>query len=344
MLALAPFVYFMDNSPSRFPIGPWIPWLCVLFLSTVWAESFNRYTFQDVFQIATPFVIAPIASKAMKTKKEIGTFIKANFHCLLLLLTALFLNRIAGVEIRTRAMSMTAAVIGCLFVAQVRERRLTAIAGWGGCLLVAGLTGSRMATFALLVEWLIIPRYRRQTSRVVIAALVAVLAVFLFFTPVFQERFFRDDTGTLEDVAKGEFSTTGRFDLWPELLEQIQRRPLLGWGPHGSAVFVGQVWHGMSKPHNDYLRILLEQGFVGLSVFLFGVVVQMLSLWRRGFSNGNEAAVFRSAAFTGLVVMLLMAITDNPISYGVWFMHPLFVYVGASYPSTPGKQLLTDQF
>jgi hypothetical protein len=70
-------------------------------------------------------------------------------------------------------------------------------------------------------------------------------------------------------------------------------------------------------------------------LFLLGVVGQLLSLWKLRFSGSDQKAVFRSAAFMGILVFLLMAVTDNPIIYGVWFMHPLFVLIGASYSLAP---------
>ena len=33
----------------------------------------------------------------------------------------------------------------------------------------------------------------------------------------------------------------------------------------------------------------------------------------------------------GFVVLLVIAFTDNPITYGVWYMHPLFAVLGGAY-------------
>ena len=148
---------------------------------------------------------------------------------------------------------------------------------------------------------------------------------------MFQERFFDEGQGTLTDVSRGEISGTGRFEVWAELWPQVARRPLLGAGANGSAKIVKQAWNGIDLVHNDYLRILLEQGVVGLSFFLFGVVGQLVSLWNRRSSTSGQKAVVRSAAYIGLLVFLMMALTDNPIIYGVWFLHPLFVLIGATY-------------
>jgi hypothetical protein len=335
MLAAAPLVFVFDRTPSRFPMPIWIPWVLIVAFSVLWADPLDLASVQSMCQIITPIIIAPIASKAMKSVEDLKTLLKSFSHCLLILLTAQILYMVAGVGNLGRPMAMTAAIVGCVFVAQIRERPLVAVLGWCGCLLVAGLSGSRMATLAILLEWLILPGYRHQMARLFATGAIAALAVGLFYTPLFQERFFLEGEGTLADVADGEISGSGRFEAWPKLWKEVARRPILGAGAHGSARIVNKVWQTSYHPHNDYLRILLEQGVVGLSFFLLGVIGQLLSLWSRRPSGCQEIAAIRSAAHVGILVMLLMAVTDNPIVYGVWFMHPLFVLIGASYSRAP---------
>ncbi len=336
MLAVAPLVFLADRRPSRFPTWIWGPWLVIVILSLTWADGVDLGSLQDVCQIITPFVIAPIASKAIRTTQDLEALLRAFSHCLLILIIGLFLFKVAGVMVLDRPMAMTAAIAGCVFISQFQKRRVVAVLGWGGCLLVAGLTGSRMATLALLLELIFLPGIRRHTHRVFIAATIAALSVALFYTPVFQERFFPEGQGTLSDVTKGEFSSTGRFEVWAELLKEVAQRPLLGAGAHSSSAVVERIWgFGIVQPHNDYLRILLEQGVIGLSFFLLGVVGQLISLWNRRYKKGDQRAVFRSAAYLGILVFLIMALTDNPIIYGVWFMHPLFVLLGVSYTRSP---------
>jgi hypothetical protein len=331
MLTMAPVVFLLDKTPSRFPIWIWFPWIAIVGLSLTWADSVDRRTIQDVCQILTPFVIAPIASKALKTDEDLGTLVRAFNHCSWILVGGLVARFVFGVVVLARPMAMTAAVVGCVFVAGFRERRRWAILGWGRSLLVTALTGSRMATLAVLSEWLLLPRYRRHGARIVAALFIASLAVALFYTPIFQQRFFLDDEGTISDLSSGEFSDTGRFETWAQLWEEVEERPLLGSGANSASGMVKRVWEGSDKPHNDYLKILIEQGAIGLSLFLLGVIGQVLNLRRQIRPGHGLGAVIQSAAQLGVIVFLLMAVTDNPIIYGVWFMHPLFVLLGASY-------------
>lgn len=331
MLALAPLVFLLDSASSRFPFRIWAPWALIVILSLFWADGITLYHLQDVCQIITPFFLAPIASKVIKRTEDVDALFRAFAHCLIILLIALGLNIVFGTEVLLRPMSMTAAIIGCVFVAQYQKQPTLSILCWLGCIVVTTVTGSRMATLALLLIWLFMPAYRHKSMRLVSGIAVAVAAVTLFSFPVFQERFFGDERGTMSDVVRGEFSSSGRFDVWPELIDEIKRQPVIGGGAHSSADIVGQIWSNQGKPHNDYLRILLEQGAIGLLLFLFATFGQLISLWSKGFPEGHPTSTVRSAAFIGLIVLLLMAITDNPIVYGVWFMHPLFILIGASY-------------
>lgn len=331
MLAAAPVIFIFDPRPIRSPIQFWIPWTLIVVVSLAWSSDIDLKAVQDVCQIITPFVIAPVASLAVSNPAELRALLRSFQHCLVILLVALTVNLAFGVTVVARPMAMTAAMVGCVFLAQIRERRLYAILGWSGCLLVSASTGSRMATFVILLEWLILPGYRRFPTRVLAAGAMAILAAALFYTPLYQHRFFLEDQGTLGDVAEGDFFDSGRFEAWEALWPHVADHPFLGSGANSSAHIVRSVWENVSHPHNDYLRILLDQGAVGLSFFLFGVVGQIASLWSRSRYRRGEFAGVRSAASMGILVMLVLATTDNPIVYGVWFMHPLFVLVGTSY-------------
>ncbi|MBD2513687.1 O-antigen ligase family protein [Nostoc sp. FACHB-973] len=71
---------------------------------------------------------------------------------------------------------------------------------------------------------------------------------------------------------------TGRTDLWPLVIDMIWKRPWLGYGYGG----FWQGWNGESAyiwlnsgwtpghPHNGYLAICLDLGFLGLGLFLLG--------------------------------------------------------------------------
>jgi O-antigen ligase len=140
------------------------------------------------------------------------------------------------------------------------------------------------------------------------------------------------------------------------LWEKAKQKIALGWGVGSSAAFVPSVWNGTSQPHNDYLRIIYEQGFVGLGIFLAAAITQMALLCREIRRCDGEKKLAFLTAYLGLAVLLMVSFTENTIVYGLWYMHPLFAMLGGAYgvrqvgrriaepPMGPGFALLAHPY
>ena len=83
------------------------------------------------------------------------------------------------------------------------------IAAWCACIVLTAATGSRMATVALLAVPLLHPLYRGLGKRIVALAIVAILGVALFRTPIIQDRLFPSGQGDLSQLFRGEISGRG---------------------------------------------------------------------------------------------------------------------------------------
>jgi O-antigen ligase len=239
-------------------------------------------------------------------------------------------------------MALTACFLGAVFLADLRSRRALSLLGWFACLGITALTGSRMASFALLMQWAAYPlldRDRRASAAASFASLRLLVPILvglsLLFIPEFRGRFFAGDeeTGSVQQLLGGEapLSGTGRFEVWPLVWHEAKRHIAFGSGVGEMDKFVPLVWAGMSKTHNDYLRILFELGVAGLLLFLFAIVAQLLLLRRMIRSSSGEARRAFIAAYLGLVVLMVVSMTENTIVYGVWYMHPLFAVLGGAY-------------
>jgi O-antigen ligase len=77
---------------------------------------------------------------------------------------------------------------------------------------------------------------------------------------------------------------TGRTDVWSYVLDDIQKRPILGWGfcafwssnnPAALEIWTALRWV-VPHAHNALLEMLLEVGIVGAAFFLF--------LWARNIA------------------------------------------------------------
>jgi O-antigen ligase len=323
------------GNPITFPLGPWLVWVGLLWTSLTWCERLVPHNIQDALQLSMPVLVGVVASLVVRSEDQLERLLRVFTPTLVLLSLAPVANRLGlvnalGLETTDRVLSLTAALVGCVFMARFPERLAGPLVGWGACILVTALTGSRMATLALLLIPILHPLYRQHLWRVGGVLTLAGLGVVLFYTPIFQERFF-DGGGTLEDVANGDFLSFGRFETWPDILDEAWRHPWLGAGVGSITTFVPTVWDDVVHPHNDYLRVGFDVGLVGLSVFL-GVLGWQL--WDIQVRIRQSRGVVRSAfaaAWLGLLLFMISSFTDNTLIYNLSYMDPLFAVLGAAY-------------
>ncbi len=188
-----------------------------------------------------------------------------------------------------------------------------------------------MATVAILLLPVLNPITRHPLRKVGAAVIVGLVGFAIYCTPTFQERFFLDDSGGTSQIATGDFDSAGRFEAWPRIWEEALKRPWFGHGVGSAQEFVPLVWENAAHPCNDYLRVAFEFGAVGLTLFFSILCWQMFDLGRCArCSDGVLQQVF-AGAWLGLAAFLIVASTDNPIVYNLWYMDPVFALVGAAY-------------
>ncbi len=326
-----------------FPWLAWLPFYLFLGCSLSWSEFDWRNNIQLYVQMTVYPLIGIIASYAIRSEEELESY---NFlYIIATVLIGLFCvyygtghssefsnSLYSGFADRPAATSLIA--IASLFLAQIHKIPKTAVVMWGLCFGICILSGSRMATVVLLILWIVHPQLASLKTRFLLVAVVMLVGLAAFNTPIIQDRFFTkkygfSGQGTLEDVFSGKFDSAGRFDAWPIIFEKSAETPWFGHGVGQSAPFVLSVWAPMDKPHNEYLKILYEGGYLGLGFFALGIVATLINLYRilRSTRNRNWAS---SAAIMGFIGFILMAIVDNPLVYGNNFMHPVFFLVGAA--------------
>lgn len=319
-----------------FPLKVWLIWVGYLWLSLFWCEGVGPRNIQDAIQISMPILVGAAGSLFVQSADQLDRLLRV-FGPLALLLGLTVLSahsgllEAVGLMANPRVLGLTAALAGCVLMSRFPERRLAPLSSWMVCIALAGLDGSRMATFALLLIPILHPLFRSRLARGTMIATVAGLGIGLFYTPIFQERFFYEGSGTLTDLAEGDFLSFGRYETWPDILDEAWRRPGLGHGVGTTYDFVPTVWQDMHHVHNDYLRVGFELGLVGLAIFVCVLLWQLNDLRSRiKHSRGVVRAAF-AASWLGLLVFMITAATDNTLGYNVWYMNPLFAVLGAAY-------------
>ena len=207
---------------------------------------------------------------------------------------------------------------------------------WGllvlGCAsMVMSQSTTALATFLVMVILCIIYRIFRWRYEVMLSAILAVTIIGLIAL-IWVAGYIGADS-FFSSVGK-DATLSGRTDIWRYVWDQIQLRPLFGYG-------LAAFWNGYEGPsgyvqlamriaviyaHNGFLDIWLFIGLVGLSVFLAGFVItskQSLALLRK--SNTPEG--FWPLLF--LTYILLSNLTEGTITTmnnSFWAM-----YVAVSY-------------
>jgi O-antigen ligase len=153
-------------------------------------------------------------------------------------------------------------------------------------------------------------------------------AAFTYFTPL-RERFTEGDVRAVGGAVS--INVSGRDTMWPVTWDSYLESPWIGKGA-GSAGKELFERAGLSHPHNDYLRILHDFGFVGLLLWALGFIILVRRTWRAwryADISGFQFAHVHLAALLGLAVVGIDMITSNPIVY-IFIMGPLGILVGSS--------------
>ena len=144
----------------------------------------------------------------------------------------------------------------------------------------------------------------------------------------------------------GNYTLTGRTDIWDFVHFEIAKRPLLGWGyrsvwlvgPDSPVLADATGWvRQMPSAHNGYLDTILDTGHIGLVVFLVFIFTTLHAIGRVANRDPARAWVLLSIA--------LFIILENFLESGwmrggdaLWLMFVIVVVEASRYwpPSRRG--------
>jgi O-antigen ligase len=230
-----------------------------------------------------------------------------------------------------RPATISVVVLFAIATLNSRSWRFTMLIGAVG-LAVAVSTGSRMSSAVMIVALLTSPSLNlRWGGRIAIAILCAVVVFQIAQTEAFRERIFFNEDASLIDVVtlSNDVNTSGRRELWPLLEQQCSRSAVIGLGL-GSSSFLSTALSGgaLSHPHNDYLRTYCDVGLAGGVPFWFFFLWACIRSWK-ATRIGAESRL-HGVAGQLMIVLFLLAITDNVVVYTAQFMAPVAVILGLS--------------
>lgn len=171
--------------------------------------------------------------------------------------------------------------------------------------------------------------------RLVLVGTLAFLALTQY--PPLRDRFLVNDGVAIGGV---DIGTSGRDALWQVMLSEFEAgNRIFGAGAGRSELIISSYFGSITQPHNDYLRLAVDFGLVGLSLWLLAFV---LFIVRAVSSMRRTAAVndvrLHVAAILGLLLILASSFLDNVIIY-VFLMVPIAVIIGASFARHPTENV-----
>jgi len=138
------------------------------------------------------------------------------------------------------------------------------------------LTGSRGGLLAMLVALAVIPWTMTQVRRSMrIAAVLGMFVAGIAASVYVPARSFERLATTESSISEGDM--TGRWEIWKAGIAAVPARPLQGYGPAGWEMALSHRL-GIKGPHNTYLAILVDEGLIGLTLFLVMLLIVLKRL------------------------------------------------------------------
>lgn len=184
----------------------------------------------------------------------------------------------------------------------------------------ARMAGIVLVTLLLLSPAWVVPWYRRVAAGLAIGFALAVM----LSLPFFGSRWFNSQNGTIWDVVgvTSNLDLSGRGEIWPAVMDRCEGSWLIGRGVGSADRFAHDFRPTVIEPHNEYLRVMCDTGVAG-SAFLWSFVVMVLIRAGRSIVHRRDPAAYAALQMVG--ALLLVALTDNPLTATVQFFAPVAI-------------------
>jgi O-antigen ligase len=167
--------------------------------------------------------------------------------------------------------------------------------------------------------------------KLMFGGLVLLVAVFALALPGLQQRAetgvsYNAETRTLEKSAG-----SGRTDAWHSFYKLAEENLAFGRGM-GAGPIAKIPQQGFTAQHNEYLRLLLELGYVGGLLVLFSMIIVLWRLVR------SAPAVVRPDAIALVLAFAVYSATDNTVTarhLAVALLGTLAIGVAPSWGRSP---------
>ncbi|MDD3284992.1 MAG: O-antigen ligase family protein [Patescibacteria group bacterium] len=199
-------------------------------------------------------------------------------------------------------------------------------------LLVATLTRSAWIGFVLFIGSLILIYGRKSIAKF---ALLIIGVLFMFYvsmnyTPLKYYNF--NEISVVRRVTTSAYllsSWEWRNKVWTEMTSYVYQSPIIGFGLDTFGFLrekqINDVYES-TYAHNDYLKILIELGFVGIFLYLNLIFHTLKNIFKKFLEHKDNKYLI---SFIGILIIFLISSVDNILTATSlqWVMWSYIAYI-----------------
>jgi O-antigen ligase len=235
----------------------------------------------------------------------------------------------------------TGSLLAALFAARFVYEKRHALYHWTALFIIPVVAMTRTGIIAAMITLPATFAPLNVRKRVIIFGIITFVGVGIFYTERSQKKMFYSGEGGLFDVSLSnpDLQDAGRLYLWEIMKEEISLRPWLGYGANANDDFMFRLLNFRTHPHNDWIRLRFDYGYVGTFIFGLCMLFQMLHACKMARKTSGETRILFYAGASSFLPFVLFMLTDNIILYCQFFGNLQFTILGLAYASLKTAQI-----
>jgi len=344
MLAAGLYFFSIQLSSVRFPILFWLPW--ALYLIGYIVVQYSFFGLQLTLQYLLPLLIGVVASGFTYNREKYRWLFKMLMRLSLFVLFLFAIGRVfrGGLTPYTAGtpmlLSIPAALCAGIFFLSAHVEFLVL---FGAFFLVPILDMTRTGIAVFLMIPVLHLANRNILSKIIVGIAVFFVLAGIVNSQSFQEKSRYESAKKLElsDISENlnyyenkNIRSSGRMTFYDLLKPGLAEKPVFGNGPRADGLVLGKILNmeRLGESHNDYLSVMYNYGYAGLSLLLFGFAATFLSMLSVLLRESDRYRILLiTSTMTLLIGFLMFMYTDNILKYTVIFPDLFFAMAGMVY-------------